>query len=206
MRQSSRERWRAIVGYEGHYEVSDLGRVRSVDRIVRDGRTPNGTRRRRGQPMSLGRHPFGYPQVKLSRDSKAETILVHTAVLTAFAGPCPAGKEACHGGNGHADSSLANLRWDTRAENMRDRGRHGTDWQLNKSRCPRKHLYAGPNLVTIARRRRVNGEVGPHRECRACKRAHDVCFHARKTGRVEPDFGTLADLKYEQIMRGWPER
>lgn len=69
----------------------------------------------------------GHLFVRLRRDGKYFTRYVHVLVLEAFVGPCPVGMECCHGpdrnpANNHAD----NLRWDTHAENIRDRTRHGT--------------------------------------------------------------------------------
>lgn len=51
---------------------------------------------------------------------------VHTLVMEAFVGPCPAGLEVCHGdGDGH-NNRLANLRHDTKPANARDRDGHLT--------------------------------------------------------------------------------
>jgi hypothetical protein len=47
-------------------------------------------------------------------------------VLEAFVGPRPPGKEACHGPEGHLDNSVANLRWDTRTNNILDAVREGS--------------------------------------------------------------------------------
>lgn len=199
------ERWLPIVGYEGFYEVSDLGRVRSVDRVVGGGRGPSGLRRRRGQIRALSVHPFGYPQAHLSRDGTRETSPVHKLVLTAFVGPCPEGMTCCHGPEGATVARLDNLRWDTPSENMFDRGRDGTDWQLNKERCPRKHLYVGPNLKP-GRNRLRDGSASPCRECRACRRAEQKILYELRMGRPAPDMDVLADEKYEVIMRGQAER
>lgn len=82
-----REIWRPIAGHEG-YEVSDLGRVRSVDRIVnrtfKDGRiVPT---RYTGRILKLSPSGCGYPVVRLRNRRCA---YVHQLVLETFVGPGP---------------------------------------------------------------------------------------------------------------------
>ena len=116
------EEWRAIVGYEGRYEVSDLGRVKSL---------PNSRRKSilvmKQSPMKRG----GYMSVNLtSNDGLSWTQrlhAVHLLVLTAFVGPNPGvGYQCCHDDGNPANSALSNLRWDTLSGNQMDRIAHGT--------------------------------------------------------------------------------
>lgn len=110
------ERWLPVRGYEGVYEVSDLGRVRSVNRVDTYGR------RRRGKVLK----PAGqYPMVVLSCGGETTTRTVHSMVLEAFVGPCPAGMEGCHEDGDPWNCVLSNLRWDTRKANAADMLRHG---------------------------------------------------------------------------------
>lgn len=113
------ESWLPVVGYEGLYEVSDLGQVRSLDRTDCRGKSCTGVLL---VPMSWG----DYLWVRLSRNGRRQARHVHRLVLEAFIGPCPEGMEACHGPGGSLDNSLANLRWDTHAANMEDQRQHGT--------------------------------------------------------------------------------
>lgn len=105
------EVWLPVVGYEGLYEVSNLGRVR-----------------RQGayaclRPIDGGR---GYLMVSLSNVT-AKNYPVHRLVLTAFCGPEPfPGAQAAHNDGDRANARLTNLRWATPAENQADRVRHGT--------------------------------------------------------------------------------
>lgn len=111
------EIWRPIRAYEGAFEVSDMGRVRSLSRILSDGR------RWAGRVRRLKRLDSGHQSIKLV--SRGPFLLVHRLVLEAFIGPCPEGMEGCHN-NGHADDNrLTNLRWDTRLANNADKIRHG---------------------------------------------------------------------------------
>jgi len=119
---SATETWKPIVGCEGFYEVSDMGRVRSLDRMVR-GR-PGVTRRHVGRirkPVFIS----GYPAYSLSVGGLSKTRFAHRLVLEAFVGPCPDGMEACHHNDVKADPRLANLRWDTRKSNAADMVRNG---------------------------------------------------------------------------------
>lgn len=118
------ERWLPVVGFEGLYEVSDLGRVRSLTRIVE---TSTGPRVYQGrilaQVASRGTHD--YPQVSLSKDGVTMPRKVYKLVAEAFLGPCPAGQEVRHGPAGRGESALWNLCYGTRRENNEDRGRDG---------------------------------------------------------------------------------
>lgn len=116
--------WRPVVGYEGSYEVSDEGDVRSVARvIVRSNGAEQSVR-----PRELKKHPDrrGYHLVSLTRDHRPVHRRVHRLVLEAFAGPCPEGYEGLHGDGDMYNNHLSNLRWGTRTENVHDSMRHGT--------------------------------------------------------------------------------
>ncbi len=123
------EIWKAIFGFEGGYEVSDLGRVRSIDRAMlylrRDqysGKIITVTRQHKGKLLAPSTAPSGHLSVVLGRNN---TRQVHSLVLETFIGPCPEGKEALHGNGNPADNRLSNLRWGTRSENLHDAVAHG---------------------------------------------------------------------------------
>ena len=110
-------------GYEGLYEVSSYGRIRSLPRQRRGGRSGNGMRTVRERILKP--KPGKYPAVSLRRCADPMTFNVHTLVLLAFVGPCPDGMEACHGDGNKWNCNLGNLRWDTPSSNHDDRVRHG---------------------------------------------------------------------------------
>lgn len=191
------ENWRDVPGYEGAYEVSDLGRVRSLDRFIAfDHPTRPGLwRRGRMRRTPVGNH--GYPTVSLTcTRHRQRARLVHRLVLEAFVGPCPPGMEACHNNGDRTDSRLVNLRWDTSTENNRDTVRHGRSPGKLKTRCPRRHLLVAPNLR--AREARVG-----NRSCLACSRAAARVSRLRKRG-FTPDRDAIADFEYAKITAGLP--
>ncbi|WP_082971208.1 NUMOD4 domain-containing protein [Mycobacterium sp. 852002-51971_SCH5477799-a] len=132
---SEREQWRPVRGFEGLYEVSDQGRVRSLDRWVagRSGRRQFMT----GRIKSLPKLKQGYPVVHLVKDGRATTKTVHTVMLEAFVGPRPAGHVGCHNDGDPSNNRLTNLRWDTQSNNLLDAIRHGTHsrFLVHRDRC-----------------------------------------------------------------------
>lgn len=178
------EEWKPVVGREGSYEVSSLGRLRSLDRVL-----AYGGRRRRGQLLSPWVDPEGRAHVDLPKDGARFRRLVHQVVLEAFVGPCPPGMEACHNNGDPTDNRLENLRWDTHSGNMWDQVRHGTHAGANKAHCPRGHLLELPNLVAS------RWALG-HRVCLACARGR-ARVHYRGAGDVQ----VVADSYYRDIMR-----
>lgn len=75
------EIWKDVPGYEGFYQVSNKGRVRSLDRIRRNGK--NSFQKQKGIIISLGRSS-GYPSTSLYKNNKAKAIKVHQLVAIAF--------------------------------------------------------------------------------------------------------------------------
>lgn len=120
------EEWRAVPGHPA-YEVSNVGRVRSIDRpmLVRHPTRGFVLRHKRGQILRPGTLKSGHQFVVLSGGAGR---LVHALVLLAFVGPRPEGMECCHWDDNPKNNSVDNLRWGTRAENvadfLRNYGRH----------------------------------------------------------------------------------
>lgn len=115
-RKSIVERWKPVVGYEGLYEVSSLGRVKSLPR-----RTTRGGIRQ-GTASKVSGHIF----IGLCKKGVMKSVTVHSLVLKAFRGLPKRGYECRHIDGNPANNTLRNLRWGTRQENMKDRERHGT--------------------------------------------------------------------------------
>jgi len=130
--QKAPEHWRSVPEWEGLYEVSDLGRVRSLPR-------PTKTGMRGGRVLSAGRAADGRTGINLCRDGKQVPRHIYVLVAAAFLGPRPPGLVLCHGPGGNGDDSLANIRYDTQASNIRDSIEAGTYRCGNgvKTCCPK---------------------------------------------------------------------
>jgi NUMOD4 motif/HNH endonuclease len=110
----SGESWKAVAGFEGFYEVSDMGRVRSLDRV-----TPasGGTRFSKGRILALHPAGKGYCYVFLKRGGKQYSCGVHRLVARAF--NCPGtGPEVNHRDLDKTNNRPGNLEWVTRKGNM----------------------------------------------------------------------------------------
>jgi hypothetical protein len=149
---ATRETWRPIAGWDDSYQVSDLGRVRSIPRLNNYGR------RLRGRLLKPGTRADGHLVVILCVNRVKTTRQVHQLVLEAFAGPRPAGLEGLHDNGNPADNARTNLRYGTHAENMRDAVRHGTNRNAAKTHCPQNHEYTPENTYAY----------GNARQCREC--------------------------------------
>lgn len=138
------ERWLPVVGYEGLYEVSNLGAVLSLPRLDRLGR------RVKGGILAGTDDGQGYRQVNLSRDGECRPRRVYRLVLEAFVGPCPPGMEALHGPAGQKDDSVTSLCWGTDLQNQQDRSRDGTD--NNGERNGQAKLTTAQALAILSRK------------------------------------------------------
>lgn len=123
------EVWKPVPGYEKHYEVSNRGAVRSIDRRILNSSGP-GYRLMKGRDLKYGRHQAGrkgYYVVRLSKNGIVTCFSVHQLVLTAFRGPAPMpGMECRHLDGNELNNRLRNLQWGTKKENQADRKLHGT--------------------------------------------------------------------------------
>lgn len=147
MDDATPERWLPVVGWEGLYEVSNKGQVKSLPR-----RTASGVRG--GRILKPG--IVNMRQIVNLRDcGHGKTRLVHRLVLEAFAGPCPDGYESLHGPGGSLDNRWPeNLRWGTPVENAADKLRDGTHQRGERHG---NHKLTSEQVLEI-RRRYANGE------------------------------------------------
>ena len=111
------EKWKPIPGYKGFYEISDFGRVRSINRIVPHSQGP---RKRRGKILRQIIHRQGYPRVDLCRDGKKIRYYVHRLIAERFISnpnnlPC-----VCHKDDNPMNLYVDNLFWGTHKDNMND--------------------------------------------------------------------------------------
>lgn len=189
--------WLPIPGWEGWYEVADTGFVRSVERAVWS--TAGVLRIFPGKMLRPSCEKGKRYHVALQRNGSRVYYSVSVLVVLAFAGPVPEGMVVCHDNGDVYDNRLANLRVDTPTENMFDKRRHGTDWAVNKAKCPRKHLLSGPNLKWSFNTLK-DGTKSPTRGCLSCTKAHHKRKNQRSKGKPVSDLKQLSDLYYAQIM------
>lgn len=125
---SHNEEWKDIAGFDGRYQVSNLGRVRSVDwPLVRRNRWGGYvTNLIKGKVLKAGPNSAGYPQVALTNDERGQKFyLVHRLVAQEFIGPCPDGMEVMHKDDDPGNPAVDNLQYGTRADNMQDAAAKG---------------------------------------------------------------------------------
>lgn len=161
------EQWRPIPGWEGRYEASSLGRIKSLkrpfvpeDRLLRPHLTQDGRWR---VILSGGRglHPG---------------FLVHRLVALAFHGLPPTPKhEVCHGDDDRTNNTAANLRWGTKSENALDAVRNGLHHEVRKTHCAEGHEYSPENTYRTPQGRR---------RCRRCRRRVVNASRARRRARA----------------------
>lgn len=137
------EEWRDIPGYEGLYQVSNLGRVRSVDHVV--------TRTVKGRILRPRLRKNGYLVVTLSGGGPKD---VHRLVALAFHGRGRPGEQVRHLNGNRTDPRAENLAWGSQSENERDKyiyaGKRNR-LSLDDVREIRRHIEAGERYANIAR-------------------------------------------------------
>lgn len=156
------EEWLPVVNYEGFYEVSNLGSVRSLSRMTR-GRWDS-------LKLSKGRYlkPYlmntGYLRVDLSKKGVTTSFAIHRLVGKAFI-PLIEGKNHInHIDNNRANNHVSNLEWCTPKENTAHaskQGRLGAILNNNsrKTHCKNGHPLYGSNLYTTKQ---------GYRQCKIC--------------------------------------
>jgi hypothetical protein len=176
------ESWRWVPGYEGSYEVSDMGHVRSF-------RLPGGNAElRRSKPRALAgsiNPQSGYHFTALANDDDPAhpwSVKIGTLVLLAFVGPRPQGAIIRHLNGNKLDNRLENLRYGTPKENAQDALAHGHYKGATKTHCNRGHPLSGDNVYA-------------HRGTRTCRACHRL--HTR---------ASYAQVKEEAAARGVPVR
>ncbi len=187
------ERWRPVVDYEGIYEVSDHGRVRS---LARTAPTARGTRTVPAVVLKLIIEPGRVPYRKVNLSAGKQRIRghrVHVLVLEAFVGPRPPNKLGCHADDDPANNYLTNLSWSTHLDNAADRRRNGRgNLHTRKTACDHGHALGEPNLT---RRARVLG----WRDCLACARGRGRVQSAARRGETLT-LQAASDAAYAEIL------
>jgi uncharacterized protein YerC len=122
------EEWKAVADYEGLYEVSNMGRVKSCLRYTR---ARHGLRRVPEKIMKITTHPqTGYERVQLSKDRKLKTIMVHALVMGVFGPEKPTNGKIIHKDGNKINNCIDNLIWGT-ASRHGNRGQGHANAKMN---------------------------------------------------------------------------
>lgn len=153
MTSSANEEWRDIPGYEGRYQASNLGRIRSVDRYV--------TRFFPGKILTPRIRKAGYWTVPISGSGPKD---VHRLVALAFHGkPTEPGLQVRHLDGDRLNARPENLAWGTQSENEMDKyrynGKHGKLYPADVKEIRHRINELGEKVNDVARDYGVNIET-----------------------------------------------
>ena len=189
------EEWKDVIGFEGLYMVSNLGRVKSLERIIvySDGRKYK-------YPEKILRQTInkGYKQVKLSNNSKVVTKKVHRLVAEAFLKNENSYPQVNHKDECTINNNVDNLEWCTQKDNVR----HGTCQQRRIEKVSKGKIIQYDkqgNIIKIwnsLNSLRLNGHVAAWRAITRgnTNRFHDNSFWFRETERFDITKGKCLTL------------
>lgn len=186
--KNTREQWRAVPGYEGMYEVSDQGRVRSLDRHVPNNFRLSGFTFVRGRMMVPIDDTRGYLRVGLTKANRKKHFRIHQLVLMAFVGPCPTKQEVRHLNGIKTDNRLENLQYGTKLENVQDILKHGNHGMKNRVNCKIGH----PLVWSEGRQQRI---------CPICTREKDRQYQRESTARTRRELAQ--DIEIDTANERW---
>lgn len=141
------EIWKAIKGFEEQYEVSNIGNIRSIDRIVKH-YVDGFTRKYKGTSKNIRLNDKGYFRCNLKKDGKRFDFTTHRLVAEAFI-PNEENKPVVNHKNGiKTDNRVENLEWCTISENVI----HATKNRLIKTKLTDKEALEIFNSLLSTRK------------------------------------------------------
>lgn len=111
------EVWKPIKGYEGRYEASNLGNIRSLDRMIKS--KGEGKRFLRGRVLKKLIVRNGYEHVALCKDGRTKRVSVHRVIASTFLKRRPEDEVVNHINGIKTDNRVSNLEWCTYKQNIR---------------------------------------------------------------------------------------
>jgi hypothetical protein len=169
------EEWRDVPGYEGEYQASSQGRLRSLDRdLVTNNQYGRCVKSLKGKVLAPAQNAAGY----FFAAFKGHTVAVHRMVCLAYHGYAPDGKWiAAHRDDDRTNNAPSNLYWASPSENGFAKVRNGLHSQANQTHCKRGHQFTKENTY-------LPNSGG--RMCRACHRrwSRDYSRKMRATNAV----------------------
>lgn len=174
------EIWKPVSGYEGLYEVSNTGKIRSIERMTVVGR--------RGSGRELRQYltPYGYLEVSLSNKGKVSHKKVHRLVTDAFCEKLDGQDEVNHIDGDKQNNYASNLEWCTRRENTIHAYRNGLQTTTRRGHVRRVVcLNDGHEFSTAGEAARYYGlDVGMvSSQCRRKSRGRELTFRFTLTER-----------------------
>lgn len=143
------EEWKDIPEFKGHYQASNIGRIKSLERI------DHGVRKVKERILIPRINNTGRFYVNLCRKGKSKSYQVSRLILLAFVGKCPDNYECMHLDDNPLNNNINNLRWGTHSENVRMMHAHGRANPANhkgeKSSTAKLHLSDVIRIKDIAK-------------------------------------------------------
>lgn len=150
------EVWKYVPEYEGYYQVSNEGCVRSVDRVVID---KNGREMKySGGNLAIQFNEYGYCKVVLAKNRKMKNFKVHKLVAEVFIPNADKKRYVNHKDGDKTNNTVPNLEWCTASENNKHAYDHGLKRPYN-----RKGVRVGGskfNLTEVAEIQRQHRDYG----------------------------------------------
>ena len=129
------EIWKDIKGYEGKYQVSNLGRVKSLARMTSSNNGSTKYLKREKEKILKSRiNSVGYPVVGLCKNNRTKTVKVHRLVAEAFIPNLENKPQVNHINGIKNDNKIDNLEWCTNSENVKHAFRTGLNKATNRSK------------------------------------------------------------------------
>lgn len=149
------EIWKDIQGYEGLYQVSNLGKIKSLDRIIKANKD-GGKRLAKGELKTLQKGWHGYLWVALCKNGKSKTYSVHRLVALAFIENKENMPQVNHIDGNKENNSVGNLEWCDDAKNIRHALYNGLVKNAKSVRC----IETGEVFVSSGEAQRLLGVSG----------------------------------------------
>jgi DNA-binding NarL/FixJ family response regulator len=143
------EIWKDIAGYEGLYQISNLGNVKSLERKIRANKH-GGIKTIKERLLSICYNEHGYKIVNLWKDNKFITQRVHRLIANAFIPKVDGKPFINHKNSIRDDNRIENLEWCTQKENMQHAYNSGSKKQKN---CENHHCAKLKNAQVLEIRR-----------------------------------------------------
>lgn len=138
------EQWKDVVGYEGYYQVSNYGRIRSVDRIDSNGL------HRKGRILNPQPNKRGYVRVHISKGNKTESLFLHRLVAAAFVkNDNPSLDIINHLDNNPSNNRADNLEWTDYKGNMQWAASQGR-MKYHPGNLKKAHASKRVSVIAIA--------------------------------------------------------